>query len=179
MREAEDRPTVSIYQNGEHVAGILQQAYRQPLLTEASTGASHGSSREKQRSRGIFGRGATKGSVPFAGGIEGGIGADYQGRDTDGASSEGTSTSTWKYTQSYYLYAVRDALCQFPKSAARVPEVLCTGAGRPYDDRSPGWHALSAVVIHLMARRGGRSIRRRRAESCPGGRRRNRASPRA
>ena len=29
-------PTIAIHQNADHVAGMIQQVYRQPLLTEES-----------------------------------------------------------------------------------------------------------------------------------------------
>lgn len=103
-------PTVSIYQNADHVEGILQQVFQRPLLTDWSDETAQRQGSSGDRTTSVTGEGKGQGRVPGVGSIEAGIGADYQHRIGDEKQSGWTGTSNWRYTQAYYLYAARDGL---------------------------------------------------------------------
>lgn len=102
-------PTVTIYQNPDHVSGILQQVYRSPLAKEgtvegvgaqeATTNASVEGGIEGNGSLGWFGS-----KVGVAAKL-----AAAAGNATTQSSGE-TRTSVWEYTQAYYLHIVRESL---------------------------------------------------------------------
>lgn len=102
-------PTVTIYQNPDHVSGILQQVYRSPLAKEETTegagrqestaNASAEGSVEGNGSLGWFG---SKFGVASKLAAAAGAASSY--------SSEETRTSVWEYTQAYYLHIVRESL---------------------------------------------------------------------
>lgn len=105
-----DRPTVSVYQNGDAVAGILQQAFQQPLPTDYSSESTRDDTQTRSTDSEALGEGKGKVAVPAIGSVEAGIGADYRKRHESGTSTGASATSTWTYTQAYYLYAARDVL---------------------------------------------------------------------
>lgn len=105
-----ERPTMAVYQNGDAVEGILQQVYKRPLIVDESTASSRQDERRTEIEGTATGQGTGTGKVPGMASIEAGIGADFRRRNDNGATTTGSSTSTWQYTQAYYLYAVRDAL---------------------------------------------------------------------
>ncbi len=104
--------TISIYQNPDHVAGLLQQMYVAPLVTSESReqGQDETSAHKDDRTR----HGALKGGadVPFLGSI----GADLSGdrtRTTDtGHTANWRTTRNYEYSQAYYLYLVRNGLTE-------------------------------------------------------------------
>lgn len=104
-------PTVTIYQNPDHVSGILQQVYRSPLAKEDTTEGS--------------GTNATTNNANLDGGIEGSGNLGWFGSKIGVASklavaagtastqsSVQTRRSVWEYTQAYYLHIVRESLRQ-------------------------------------------------------------------
>ena len=105
-----EAPTVSIYQNGEYVSGILQQLYGQPLLTDFSSQAAQGGSESTDKGGGANAGAKAKGGAPGLGSIELNIGADYDKRLLEQKTTGTTSTQNFQYTQAYYLYAARAAL---------------------------------------------------------------------
>ncbi|WP_346008589.1 DUF6414 family protein [Janibacter terrae] len=105
-----ERPTMAVYQNGDAVEGILQQVYKRPLIIDESTASSRQDDHRTESEGAATGQGSGTGKVPGMASIEAGIGADFRRRNESGATTTGSSTSTWQYTQAYYLYAVKDAL---------------------------------------------------------------------
>lgn len=103
-------PTITIYQNPDHVDGLLQQAYHAPLIT----GENRESKEESTDQSGADGSGSGKvgGKVgaPGIGSIEAGISADYKERRQQGRTDTGGTTSNWVYTRAYYLHLVRSYL---------------------------------------------------------------------
>lgn len=102
-------PTVTLYQNGDHISGILQQLYRQPLAKQDTTedGNSHESASSLRTEGGThatgkvgwFGTGAEVGAKLAAA-------ADATAKDA----RAGKRTSVWEYTQAYYLHTVKESL---------------------------------------------------------------------
>lgn len=100
-------PTISIYQNPDHVDGLLQQAYQAPLITGEGR-----ENRREQTTQGETGgsgggKAKVKGSVPSLGSIEAGISADFNRRRQEGDIHVGATESSWVYTRAYYLHLVR------------------------------------------------------------------------
>lgn len=105
-------PTVTIYQNPDHVSGILQQLYRQPLVTGDTV--EEGGTTEKSDTRSVEGSGEVKGRVGWFGSsaeVAGKLAAAAGNAHKDSAS--GKRTSVWEYTQAYYLHVVRESLRSF------------------------------------------------------------------
>ena len=67
MPEDVRTPTISIYQNPDHVAGILQQVYGQPLVEAEQREQTSESSKSKRRGRGATGSAKIRGSLPTIG----------------------------------------------------------------------------------------------------------------
>lgn len=105
-----DRPIVAVYQNGAAVEGILQQAYTAPLIVDESRDSSRQDSHTSEASGGAQGESRGKVTGYGLGSIEAAIGADFRKRSESGATSIGRTTSTWQYTQAYYLHVVRNSL---------------------------------------------------------------------
>lgn len=103
-------PTVSIYQNPDHVAGILQQIFVAPLVvTETREGGDETSESEASARQG---GGGVKGSASLP--LVGKIDANVTGQGSRNAESGSVSTNrlsrNYEYSQAYYLYVVRNAL---------------------------------------------------------------------
>ncbi|MGP4968546.1 DUF6414 family protein [Glutamicibacter ardleyensis] len=105
-----EAPTISIYQNGDYVSGILQQIHGQPLLVDFSSQESHQSSDSSDKGKGANASLKGGANIPAVGNIELKIGADYDKRLKAHQSLGSTATHNWQYTQAYYLYAARAAL---------------------------------------------------------------------
>lgn len=103
-------PTVSIYQHPDHVAGILQQVFGQPLITDESLEGTD----QTTRSTGFQGTSdATvegKGSVPFLGEIGAKIGLRASIDATRNLVAGNRLTRNYLYSQAYYLAVVKEAL---------------------------------------------------------------------
>ncbi|MBP2266323.1 hypothetical protein J3A64_001787 [Pseudarthrobacter sp. PvP004] len=105
-------PTITIYQNADHISGILQQLYRQPLV-KADTVEGVGAHEQANTVKGE-GSAEVKGKVGWFG-----SGAEVAGKiaaAADSAAKQTTSekrTSVWEYTQAYYLHVVRESLRSF------------------------------------------------------------------
>lgn len=103
-------PTISIYQNANHVAGILQQLFRQPLVEAEQREHTTEASESTQKERGI------EGSVEAKAGLKAVLHAEASGggrlgqtmSDLDASGSRLVQNFT--YSQAYYLYLVRDEL---------------------------------------------------------------------
>lgn len=103
-------PTMSLYQNGDAVEGILQQVFNRPLITDLSNESSRQDSITQEKGGGAKADLGAAAKALGVGSAEAGIGADYSSRRGGGSISSGSETTTSRYTQAYYLYAVRDAL---------------------------------------------------------------------
>lgn len=110
VSEQPSRPTVSIYQNPEHIEGILQQLFEKPVFTERSI--EDRTEHLDVRAQNAGGKGTAKVSVTLPHlasaelGGEGNLGESNEGRVTSvsGGSHRG------KFTQPYFLHVVRTAL---------------------------------------------------------------------
>jgi hypothetical protein len=103
-------PTISIYQNPDHVAGILQQVYGQPLVEGEQREQTAESSKSKQRSREVSGDAKARGGVPVIGAAEAGLGGQLARSLDEAQGSVSKVIQNFTYSQAYYLYLVRGAL---------------------------------------------------------------------
>jgi len=102
-------PTVTIYQNSDHISGILQQLYRQPLAKQDTT--EDQSSHEKGAN--VRGEGAVEGRGKvgwFGSSAEVGAKLAATAEAATKDSRGGKRTSVWEYTHAYYLHAVKETL---------------------------------------------------------------------
>lgn len=110
VSEQPSKPTVSIYQNPEHIEGILQQLFEQPVFTERSI--EDRTEHLDSRAQNTGGKGTAKVSVTLPHLVR----AELGGEGNRGKSSEGRMTSVsggshrGKFTQPYFLHMVRTAL---------------------------------------------------------------------
>ena len=110
VSEQPSKPTVSIYQNPEHIEGILQQLFEKPVFTERSI--EDRTEHLDVRAQNAGGKGTARVSVsmPHLGS------AELGGEGNRGGSTEGRVTSVsggshrGKFTQPYFLHVVRTAL---------------------------------------------------------------------
>ena len=103
-------PTVSIYQNPDHVAGILQQVFVAPLIVAETHEQGEDASRAENVGKQAGGTLAASASIPLVGKID----ADLTGqraRNTEVGSVSTTRLSrNYEYSQAYYLYLIRNTL---------------------------------------------------------------------
>lgn len=104
------RPTVSIYQNPEHVAGILQQLHVSPLLVDESR--EQGSTETTSEKAETKGRAGVKADarLPGVGGLSVDVSGDRGATLDDGLKAESKTVQKFTYSQAYYLFEVRNAL---------------------------------------------------------------------
>lgn len=103
-------PTVSVYQNSEHVAGLLQQLLDEGLLLESEQGWQQGATATK----GAGGTASTKidgkaGLVPL-GAMAASLMGDLHGDIRKDNTSANNYTRRIAYSQAYYLHKVKSAL---------------------------------------------------------------------
>lgn len=104
------RPTISIYQNPDHVAGILQQIHSQPLVLSESRESGVDASTSISTDRGGDAGIRAGASVPGVGDASLHVGGKG-GRTTDtGEIASTRSVLNFEFSQAYYLYEVRNAL---------------------------------------------------------------------
>lgn len=103
-------PVVSIYQNPEHVAGVLQQLFESPLLTNESRDFDRDDIDETKRGKDAGLDVGVKIAVPTFGGanVSAQVGAARERTTTVATASR--STQSFVYSQAYYLNVVRGAL---------------------------------------------------------------------
>jgi hypothetical protein len=122
--------TVSIYQNPDHVAGLLQQIYVAPLLkSETQEGGTDEVSGEKTDQRGSGGL-DVGGALPFLGKVGADIAGEAGRSAESGLTASSRLTRNFEYSQAYYLHVVRAAL----RNAGALKSV--TSAGDAHDLRS-------------------------------------------
>ena len=105
-------PTISIYQNPDHVAGILQQVYGQPLVEAEQRENTTDSTSTKQKERILRGDAKGRGGVPIIGAAEAGLGGSLSRSLTEAGGSTSKVIQNFAYSQAYYLYLVRGALTE-------------------------------------------------------------------
>ena len=104
------RPTVSIYQNSEHVAGLVQQLFDAPLVTGAVREDSDDATTTGTMSAKVAVDAEASYKVPLVGGL--GARADIDGAGTKSkvVATGSKSTQSFVYSQAYYLNTIRHAL---------------------------------------------------------------------
>jgi hypothetical protein len=105
-----NNPTVSIYQNSEHVAGLVQQLFDAPLITEAIREDQNSTSNTGSVDGSLSVEADARLKVPFSG--SGGAQADLKGAGSRSkvVATGSKSTQSFVYSQAYYLNTVRRAL---------------------------------------------------------------------
>ncbi|WP_334122153.1 DUF6414 family protein [Glutamicibacter sp.] len=105
-------PTVTVYQNPDHVSGILQQIYRAPLVKEDTTEG--GGTNTATETTTLDGSGEGTGNIGWLG-SKLGLTARMSvgGESTVAQASTENRRSVWEYTQAYYLHVVRESLRHF------------------------------------------------------------------
>lgn len=102
--------TVSIYQNSDHVAGLVQQLFDAPLVTGSTREDHDDGSRTSTASGALQVSGEAEAKIPLAG--KGSVGAQGSGAYARSKviATGSKSTQTFVYSQAYYLNIVRRAL---------------------------------------------------------------------
>lgn len=109
-RSNESPITIPIYQNPEHVSGLMQQAVRQPLMVDES--------RENQGERQLTtetgtdtDRGLKLGvALPFGPEVSADLSRSKADNEIAVQISSGKSVQNFQYSQAYYLHRVRELL---------------------------------------------------------------------
>ena len=101
------RLTISVYQNGDHVSGLLQQAYDQGLLRADSEETGQQDSQSQGRDSGFNVGADASGNVPALAKFGAKFGYTRNRRDGDESRQETRVSSTYEYTEAYYLHAIR------------------------------------------------------------------------
>lgn len=103
-------PVLSIYQNAEQVAGLVQQLFDSPLVEALTTEAVHDDSKQRQ----IGGKASTTGEagarVPGIGRVEGRGAVEGNSNRTTVIATQTKQTQSFVYSQAYYLNVVRSNL---------------------------------------------------------------------
>lgn len=103
-------PTVSIYQNADHVAGILQQVHQSPLLTSERRETEGRRGRSSTSDFGIDGGTDVTGGIPFIGKARARLRAKRSRSSSSDHLSASRSSQDFVYSQAYYLDLVKNAL---------------------------------------------------------------------
>ena len=108
---ASDRPpTIAIYQNPDHVAGILQQLYFSPLLTDESREHDAGqTSTEKKENKGHAG-GKADAKVPLLADLGLDVAGDRTRANESALNDSVKTVQNFRYSQAHYLHLVRQEL---------------------------------------------------------------------
>lgn len=102
--------TVSIYRNGDHVAGLLQQLYKQGLLRTASSETGTGKTKKKSTQGTGRGNASAKADVPVVAAAELALAGDLAlGLDREDRHDH-KQVFAYEYTADYYLDLVRHHL---------------------------------------------------------------------
>ncbi|WP_336698620.1 DUF6414 family protein [Curtobacterium sp. USHLN213] len=105
-------PIATIYQNSDQIAGILQQIFRQPLITDETRDTSADTGSDIGSDASASGDAAGKARIPFVGGAELGL-HGQAGLKTSWTQNTGTaSRQQFVYSQAYYLHLVREHLAE-------------------------------------------------------------------
>jgi hypothetical protein len=103
-------PTISIYQNPDHVAGIVQQAHNKGLLKTENWEQQNESTTGTTGSTGAGADVSVKATVPGVGGASFGLSGGLDQGDSTGRMLGSRSSQNYEFSQAYYLYHVRQIL---------------------------------------------------------------------
>lgn len=103
-------PTVTIYQHGEHVAGVVQQLFNRPLVVDEATETEATNSQGESRQHDGGGTASGEAKVPFVGALSGEGTYGYQRGSEQAQSTTTRASQNFVYSQAYYLNVVRNAL---------------------------------------------------------------------
>ena len=105
--EESARLTIAVYQNGDHVSGILQQAYDRGVLRndtlESGQQSTQSQAKDSKTDLGL----EAGADVPFMAKAQGRMGYGRSRQLGDESRQEDRVTSTFEYTEAYYLHVVR------------------------------------------------------------------------
>ena len=101
------RPTVTVYQNGDHVSGILQQAYERGLQRDGTYVSAKQTAESKTLESGGKGAGEAGADVPFLAKAQVSLGYSRQRQSGHESRQEDRVTSSFVYTEAHYLHFVR------------------------------------------------------------------------
>ncbi|MFI9485367.1 hypothetical protein ACIG47_03170 [Promicromonospora sp. NPDC052451] len=103
-------PALAIYQHAEHVAGVLQQLFDRPLVTEEVLETESSDSGEKESSTQLSASGEGGADLPVLAkvAIAAGVKHERGGKKTVNTGSR--ATQSFVYSQSYYLRLIRSEL---------------------------------------------------------------------
>lgn len=101
---------ISIYQNEDHVAGLLQQMFRAGLMTEYSQEETAEASGQRERDAGVGAKLGFKAKLPAIGEVEAGLDGSGRQSSLDAETQGLISRRQYVFSQAYYLYHVRNYL---------------------------------------------------------------------
>jgi hypothetical protein len=125
------RLTIAVYQNGDHVSGILQQAYDRGVLRNDTRESGQQSTRSQAKdSKTDLGLEAGA-DVPFMAKAQGRMGYGRSRQSGDESRQEDRVTSTFEYTEAYYLHVVRRHLSAtgMLRSVSTVTDAMALAIG--------------------------------------------------
>lgn len=103
-------PTVTIYQHGEHVAGVVQQFYERPLVVDETFENEGKSSTGQKSEHNARAQAAGDAKMPWIASVKAQVDYSYV-RGHEGASATSTrAVQNFVYSQAYYLNLIRKAL---------------------------------------------------------------------
>ncbi|MFJ5108715.1 MULTISPECIES: hypothetical protein [unclassified Glutamicibacter] len=112
FNQQQSAPTVTVYQNPDHVSGILQQIYRAPLVKEDTTEG--GGTNTATETTTVDGSAEGTGNIGWLGSKLGLTARMSAGEEViEAQASTQNRRSVWEYTQAYYLHVVRESLRHF------------------------------------------------------------------
>lgn len=105
-----ERPTISIYQNSEHVAGLVQQLFDSPLVTAQSSEEISDDSRTRGFEAELTLNVDAKAKIPFL--ADAAVSGDAGGKGSRSkvVTTGSKTTQSFVYSQAYYLNTVRRGL---------------------------------------------------------------------
>lgn len=131
-------PTISIYQNSEHVAGLLQQLFSAPVVTDLSTE----SGREDNSTSATSGGGGAAVEAglkaPGVGHVGLKVDGDVAANDQSGWAANSKTVQNFKYSQAYYLSQVRN-------------ELISRGLLKPIENASDASQLASGDFVEFRA----------------------------
>ncbi|AZH83546.1 hypothetical protein EAO79_12025 [Plantibacter sp. PA-3-X8] len=101
---------MSIYQNPEHVAGLVQQIFNAPLVTNVVIDTDRTDEDKKNLDLAASAEAAGGFKVPLAGGVDAKLGANASRSSGTAITTSSRSSQSFVYSQAYYLDLVRQSL---------------------------------------------------------------------
>lgn len=104
------RPVVAIYQNSDHVAGLVQQLYEAPLVASETRETGREESAERSVGAGADLTADASGKVPAVAKVAGAIGLRGNLDRSKAVVTDSRTSQSFVYSQAYYLNIVRSEL---------------------------------------------------------------------